>query len=170
SLGEARQAAAVDLQRGLRADDVAPSATDQFHAEPVMAPIHLVAQQRDRLIHMTDNQVGIAVVVKVADNQAAPAMHSLKVTPASRGDVREPSLALTPRVRLVRQQHGLLSHPGHSMAEEMTVADHEVFPAVIVVIHEPRPPAHIRTAQTSNPSVLRKMHEVLAPLRAEVSE
>src|SRR5262249_30274355 len=65
------------------------SLADQLDPQPVVPLRRLVAEQRDPVVDLADDQVGAAVVVQVADDQATRLVRRPEIATAPRTDVGE---------------------------------------------------------------------------------
>src|SRR5205823_5245422 len=135
SLGEPRQAAAIDLDDHGRADHVAEILADETQAEPARRFGRFIAKQRDRGVGVADDEVGPAVVVEIADGHAATARGGVEERAGVRADIPESALALL--IDVVQQDRPLKERAAAARVQiDMTVGDDEVFPAVAVDVEE----------------------------------
>jgi len=86
---KARLLAAGRLEEHARAHQVGVVLVRQFHSEPVVARRRDVAQDGDRLIDVADDDIGLAVVVEIAQRCTAGKMRLGEVGPPPLGDLRE---------------------------------------------------------------------------------
>src|SRR5262249_5918996 len=82
-------------------DDIAMLLADQFDAEPVVAGIAFVPQDRHRLVLVANGHVDAAVVVEITVSNAAADMARLKVAAGPGADVGELPLPARRRITLV---------------------------------------------------------------------
>src|SRR5438105_2183818 len=92
ALAEAGQLAALHFDDDFHADQVAVFLADQFEAQP-MVGIRMFAAETARDNHGTvdgaDDEIGPAVVVEIANREAAAAEFAIEEIAAALGDVNE---------------------------------------------------------------------------------
>jgi len=156
ALGKAGQCTASHMQGYLGADEVAVPLVGQLHPEPVVPLPGFVAEQRDRFVKMANDQVGPAIVIQVADGDAAALVLGLEIWPTLAGDVRKRAYALWPLSSLIAKQHRpLLGSASARMADDVSVADGDIFPAVVIQIEETHTETNIVLADTGDAGAVR---------------
>src|SRR5262245_58630784 len=97
---------------------------DQFDTKPVVPLrdyflVH-IAEENCRLVHMAEDQIGIAVIIDVADRQPTAEMVFPEIRPSVRSSVEK--CPISP----VSQQHRLLAAGrSHRVSHNMSIADHQ---------------------------------------------
>src|SRR5271166_1720793 len=114
----------------------------QDHAKPVVFGTCHVSQKHNRLVHMTDDQVGPTVVVQVADGQTASLMLGLKIRPSLPSLIAKLHAPLVLWITLVAQQQGQLPDLGaRGVANNVSIGNDNIFPAVVIEVEETCPEA-----------------------------
>src|SRR5207244_8792647 len=113
----------------------------ELKAQPMMGHAGFIPQQNDRLVDMADDEVGQAIVIEVADGQAAADMIAAEIGSSLPGNVRETAVAL------VAKQDRPLPHTGAARkADYVAIGDHQVGVAVVIQVEKAGSEAYVGLA------------------------
>src|SRR6516162_9226047 len=104
-----------------------------------------VTQQHDRFVQMTDNKIGPAIVVEIADGHATRAVTLAKIASAGSGHVLEANLVgLIHRLAVITQQKcTLLNGIGRfRVLKHVTADENEIFVTIQIKVEKARSPAN----------------------------
>src|SRR5580704_10937531 len=101
-----------------------------------------VAQNRNRLVLVADDQIQRAVVVEISHGRAPSDVELAKVRPSLGRDLVEPPSAPLPQ-HVPEELSGLPVATQPALHEHVAVSDENVEPAVAVEIGQSRPESHV---------------------------
>src|ERR1043166_6070769 len=129
---ETRPALIAFLDDHLGTHEIASLLAYESHAEPVIVlDLGDVAQDRDGIVHVADDEIEPAIIVEVAERHAAAEMLVVKVRPGALARVSKPPLDIT-------QYDGRLLH-AHALTrvtDDVAIGDDDVEPAMVIEVHE----------------------------------
>ena len=131
------------------------------HRDPVMAGPLPVLQQRRRVVHVVDDDVEIAVVVEIADGQAAADPRDLQARAGAIRHVAEPRAQVEQQLVLLAEGLAQL-RVLVDVREDVAVGEEQIEPAVEVGVEERRAPSHADERRAGEPALHARVLELPA--------